>query len=109
MTDTCLHDDLELGNRIDQMVDSDGTTYLLLRLSVRCQTCGESFSFAGLPSGIPNPTETVVSADGYEIRAPIYPRPGATVALLQSAGLEERLKEAMNGAMPSADGGLNGS
>jgi hypothetical protein len=100
----CPHDDLEVGSRVDQIETPEGEKYLLLKLGVRCGMCGEKFSFAGLPSGLPNPKETVVSADGYELRAAIYPRPGATVGLMRDVGMEDEFVERLRAAAAAWQG-----
>ena len=96
MTD-CVHDDLEIASQAS-LLSSNGTSWLNMTLSVRCESCGTLFSWRGLNSGVPNPSEPVTSADGFELRAPIYPQPGGVVGLLKMAGLEDRLKESPNGA-----------
>jgi hypothetical protein len=90
VSESCAHDDLEVGSSVDQL-EEHGNTWLCIKLSVRCQSCNTLFSWSGVGSGLPNHLEPVVSADGYELRAPIVPRPGGTVGLLVRAGLEDRL------------------
>ena len=96
MTD-CAHDDLEIASQAS-LLSQNGAEWLNMTLSVRCESCGTLFSWRGLNSGVPNPLEPVTSADGFELRAPIYPQPGGVVGLLKMAGLEDRLKESPNGA-----------
>ena len=64
-------------------------------IRVRCDRCQMLFSWRGVKSGTPNPDEPVVSADGYELRAPITPGPGSVVGLLARAGMTDVLR---NGA-----------
>jgi hypothetical protein len=60
-------------------------------LGIRCAMCRQRFAWRGFNSGQPNPQEAVVSADGYELRAPIIPQPTGVVGMLRSAGLEHLL------------------
>jgi hypothetical protein len=91
VTDACAHDGLELGSDADLRVGPDGE-FVVFRLRVRCDACGVQFSWRGLNSGVPNPLEPVTSADGYELRAPVVPRPGGVVGVLALANLEHELE-----------------
>jgi len=97
MTD-CVHDDLEIASQAS-LLSSNGTSWLNMTLSVRCESCGTLFSWRGLNSGVPNPSEPVTSADGFELRAPIYPQPGGVVGLLKMAGLADRLQNGQQTAL----------
>lgn len=96
MTDECAHDDLEVGSDVDQLTGPDGA-YLSIRIRVRCDECGQLFSWRGLNSGVANPHEPTTTADGFELRAPIVPRPGGVVGVLALANLEGELKEDHDG------------
>lgn len=90
MTETCAHNDFEFVPGVMTVTDiTPPFTFLTLR--VRCIGCRQQFHFHGLNSGHPNPEAPVVSADGFELRAPIVAGPGAVVGLLHATGLEDRL------------------
>jgi hypothetical protein len=88
MTD-CTHSQFEF--RGDAFKALEGWWWATLR--VRCVECQQQFAFGGLNSGVENPNEPVVSADGYELRAPIVPRPGGVVGMLKLGGMESVLEE----------------
>jgi hypothetical protein len=96
VSESCSHDELEVGSDVDQLTGPDGP-FLSIRLRVRCGDCGELFSWRGLSSGVSNPHEPATSADGYELRAPIVPRPGGVVGVLKLANLEGELRENPDG------------
>src|SRR5207244_12269005 len=52
MTD-CVHDDLEIASQAS-LLSSNGTAWLNMTLSVRCESCGNVFSWRGLNSGLPD-------------------------------------------------------
>lgn len=88
MTDTCAHDFLSVAT---DALEPEGQ-FRYLTVSVRCSGCHTRFSFRGLNMGHPNSDTPVVSADGYQLRAPIEPKPGSVVGVLVSAGLEASLR-----------------
>ena len=92
MSETCPHDELSVGSQVDLVDQASGKPWLCIKISVRCDACHTLFSWGGLASGLPNRDGPVVSADGYELRAPIAPRPGAAVGVMVRAGLEDRLR-----------------
>jgi hypothetical protein len=103
MTDACPHEQLQIGSEFSALPEHPEC--LIARIGFRCAECGQQYSFAGLPSGVANPIEPVVSADGYELRAPIYPRPGATVGLMREAGMEDDFKQRLAAAAAAWIGG----
>jgi hypothetical protein len=70
-----------------------GDLFMSIRIRVRCDSCGQHFSWRGLNSGVANADEPVTTADGYELVAPIVPRPGGVVGILAMAGLEDKLED----------------
>ena len=88
----CQHEgEFEVSTEVGIMTDESGERTWFTLLEIRCAACHERFAWRGFNSGHPNPREAVISADGYELRAPITPRPQGIVGLLQSAGLEHML------------------
>jgi hypothetical protein len=87
----CEHTDIEIAARMEHC-QAGAEEWLSLALNVRCAGCNVLFSWGGLSAGLPNPAGPVVSADGYELRAPLAPRPGSVVGILQRAGLERVLQ-----------------
>lgn len=92
-SEPCEHLTFELNTEVAEADDPQLGKWRLAVLRIRCTTCRLQFAWRGLASGLPNPLEPTTSADGYELRAPISPRPGGVVGLLQSAGLEHLLGE----------------
>ena len=93
--DSCLHDFLSIQS---DALEYEGTRYLTV--SVRCAGCHVLWSFRGINSGGLDPNEPTCTADAYQLRAPIEPRPGAIVGVLSELGLEDRLN------LPTKDGGI---
>ena len=91
MTEACPHDDLEFSCRVSAPELGVAGGFWLARVYIRCVACGQQFSWRGLASGDPNPELPCVSADGYELRAPLQPKAGAVVGLLESVGIADRL------------------
>jgi hypothetical protein len=91
----CLHETLEFSPQVNVIQEP---AFLFAAVSVRCAACHQQFHWRGLTSGHPNPNEPVVSADGFELRAPIAPGPGAVVGLLDKTGLIDKLVQPPNGA-----------
>lgn len=86
---SCDHEDLIIS---PDVVEEEATPpFRVLKLRVRCDACHEYFHFRGISSGHPNPDMPATSADGYELRAPILPGPGAVVGLMVKTGLEDKL------------------
>lgn len=101
MTDSaCMHQDLEFS---PDMVENEtpGGVFRFVTVRVRCAGCRLNFHWRGIESGHPNADEPTVSADGFELRAPILPGPGSIVGLMVATGLEDKLvnptKEERNG------------
>jgi hypothetical protein len=84
VTPECPHTLLEFAPAVT-VVDSPAFVYATL--SVRCEACGVLFHWRGLSSGHPNPDQPVVSADGYELRAPIA-QPERPTAVMGSTALD---------------------
>jgi hypothetical protein len=74
-----------------ETAEHDGQPVWQVLIGLRCAECRMQFAWRGLNSGQANQREPVTSADGYQLRAPIGPRPTGVVGLLQSAGLEHLL------------------
>jgi hypothetical protein len=70
----CAHDELEFNA---SLINIEQPPFRFVRVRARCVACYEFFHWRGIASGHPNPEEPVVSADGYELRAPIVAGPGA--------------------------------
>jgi hypothetical protein len=90
----CAHDELEFNA---SLINIEQPPFRFVRVRARCVTCFEFFHWRGIASGHPNPEEPVVSADGYELRAPIVAGPGAVVGLLERTGLGDVLVQPQNG------------
>jgi hypothetical protein len=86
MADSCVHDELQFQPGAEALGE---TTIVTIRC--RCAACGTFFSWQGVVPGVANPAGPVVSADGFELRAPVAPRPGAYVELLEQAGIADQL------------------
>lgn len=84
----CTHAALMLESHVEELTSPLGVQWLAIRLRIKCSTCNALFSWRGLNSGTPNPDEPVISADGFELRAPIVPGPGGVVGVLQMAGID---------------------
>lgn len=82
----CTHEVLDIA----ASTDAQGEV-VIMRIAIKCDACGLRYSWRGLNSGQPNESEPVTSADGYELRAPLIPRPGGVVGLLKMAGMEDKL------------------
>lgn len=95
----CQHDELEF---TAQFMEADLALFRYALIYVRCTSCQQQFHWRGLESGRPNPDVPVTSADGFELRAPLVAGPGATVGLLQSVGLVDKLVNPENGAQADA-------
>jgi len=82
----CAHPELEFAS------SAAATDFgLIATVQVRCTSCHLQFHWPGLDAGAANPHMPTVSADGFELRAPIRAGPGSHVGLLESAGLIDRL------------------
>ena len=75
---TCAHMDFavtaeinRIGTLDDPATDGIPTSYMA-DIRVACAECGEPFQWLGLPVGV-NYDRPMVSVDGTEIRAPIWP------------------------------------
>jgi hypothetical protein len=86
----CAHEQsLWLDSHVDVFTRADNSQrWISIRVRVKCAACDALFSWRGLNSGLANPDEPVVSADGFELRAPIAPGPGGTLGVLQLAGVD---------------------
>ena len=87
MTERCAHDEFQFNPQAHEL--SPGV--VVVSVMVRCAACKQQFHWRGLDSGSANPDIPVVSADGYELRAPIGFGPGSVVNLMQQLGLSDRL------------------
>ena len=98
MTEGCPHDDLVFACKVSAPEVGTDDGFWLARVYIRCDACSQNFSWRGIRSGEPNPSEPVVSADGFELRCPIVPHAGAVAGLLESVGLADRLVQPDEGA-----------
>jgi hypothetical protein len=87
----CPHDEFVYGAFIRAVDEPGYEQFIYVASSVRCSACGLAFHWRGVNSGPPNANEATVTADGYELRCPIAPGPGAVVGLLEHVGLADRL------------------
>ncbi len=89
MSSDCSHEEFQFWPDIRHVLEPIDFRFAELR--IRCLGCNEQFHWRGIASGLPNPAEPTVSADGYALYAPIAVGPGAVVGLLERTGLSDRL------------------
>lgn len=99
MSSSCDHDEFEFSPRAHELEPN----VIVVAIQVRCGKCHQQFHWRGLDAGTPNASIPVVSADGYELRAPIGFGPGSVASLMQQVGLSDRLVNPATDPEPEAD------
>lgn len=99
MSSSCAHDEFQFSPHAHELEPG----VVVVAVQVRCGKCHQQFHWRGLDAGTINPNIPVVSADGYELRAPIGFGPGSVASLLQQVGLADRLVNPETDPEPPAD------
>lgn len=86
----CTHEVIEFAPELVDIPDA-AHPFMYAAIRLRCAACHVALHWVGVPSGNPNSVEPTVTADGYELRAPVAAGPGAVVGLLEATGMGDHL------------------